>query len=98
MNTMIFWMVILILFMWFMVFLPQRRERKRHAQMMTGMGKGDKVVTNGGIIGTVVDVREGEIVLKVDESSNTKMKFLPDAIRGVVEKKGGEKTDDADSK
>ena len=82
-------LVIMVLFMWFMVFLPQRRERKRHKEMMGGMAKGDKVVTNGGIIGTVVDVREGEVVIKVDESNNTKMRFLPDAIRGVVEKKGG---------
>jgi preprotein translocase subunit YajC len=82
-------LIIMVLFMWFMVFLPQRRERKRHAQMMGGMGKGDKVVTNGGIIGTVVEVRDGEVVIKVDESNNTKMRFLPDAIRGVVDKKDG---------
>ncbi|MDX1565858.1 MAG: preprotein translocase subunit YajC [Phycisphaeraceae bacterium] len=96
-TPIIFWMVILVLFMWFMVFLPQRRERKRHAQMMSGMGKGDKVVTNGGIVGTVVEVREGEVILKVDESNNTRLKFLPDAIRGVVDKKGGEKSEDAAS-
>ena len=96
-TPIIFWMVILVLFMWFMVFLPQRRERKRHAQMMSGMGKGDKVVTNGGIVGTVVEVREGEVILKVDESNNTRLKFLPDAIRGVVDKKGGEKSEEAAS-
>ena len=42
------------------------------------------MVTAGGIIGTLVDVRDAEVVLKVDESSNTKIKFTRDAIKRVV--------------
>jgi preprotein translocase YajC subunit len=44
-----------------------------------------KVMTIGGIKGTVTDVREDEVVVKVDESSNTKMRFTRGAIQKVVE-------------
>ena len=49
-----------------------------------GRSPGDKVVTAGGIMGTIVDVRDTDVVLKVDESSNTKIKFTRDAIKRVV--------------
>jgi preprotein translocase subunit YajC len=42
--------------------------------------KHDRVRTIGGIYGTVVDVRDDEIVLKIDESNNTKMRISPNAI------------------
>ena len=48
--------------------------------MMQALGKGDKVQTIGGIIGTVMDIKDDEITLKIDESNNTKMKILRSAI------------------
>jgi preprotein translocase subunit YajC len=41
-------------------------------------------MTAGGILGSVVEVRDTEVVLKVDESSNTKIKFTRDAIKRVL--------------
>ena len=46
--------------------------------------KNDKVCTIGGIYGTVIEVRDKEIVIKIDESNNTKMKVTPGAIRNVA--------------
>ena len=51
--------------------------------MLKNMKRGDRVMTAGGILGTVVDVRDAEVVLKVDESTNTKIKFSRDAIKRV---------------
>ena len=48
--------------------------------MVQSLEKNDKVRTIGGIIGTVVDIKDDEITLKVDESSNTKIKIAPSAI------------------
>jgi preprotein translocase YajC subunit len=42
------------------------------------------VVTIGGIVGTVVATRDDEVVLKVDESTNTKMTFVRKAIQRVL--------------
>jgi len=61
-----------------------RKQKKKQATMLAGMSKGDKVVSIGGIKGSVVEVRDSEIVVKVDENNNTRMKFSKDAIREVV--------------
>lgn len=64
-----------------------RKQKKKQAAMLASMGKGDKVVSIGGIKGSIVEVREDEIVVKVDENNNTRMKFSKEAIREVVSDK-----------
>lgn len=64
-----------------------RKQKKKQAAMLAGMGKGDKVVSIGGIKGSVVEVRDNEVVVKVDENNNTRMKFSKEAIREVVSDK-----------
>lgn len=74
----------MIVLMFILTSSGQRKQRKRHAEMVASMSKGAKVVTTGGIKGSVVEVREDEVVVKVDESNNTRMRFAKDAIRSVV--------------
>lgn len=62
-----------------------RKQKKKQQEMLASMTKGSKVVTIGGIKGSVVEVREDEIVVKVDENNNTRMKFSRDAIRTVLD-------------
>ena len=52
--------------------------------MVKSLTKNDKIHTIGGIIGTVIDVRDEEITIKIDESNNTKMKITPGAVRTVL--------------
>lgn len=80
-------LVLMIVLMYLLLFLPQRKERKRRDEMITSLKKSDKVQTIGGIIGTVVEVREHEVVIKVDEKTNTKMHMTPGAIQAVVNTK-----------
>lgn len=75
---------------WFVVMGGQRREKKKRAAMLEAIKKGDKVLTIGGMIGTIVEMRDNEVILKVDESSNTRIKFTRSAIQGVVEEKAGQ--------
>jgi preprotein translocase subunit YajC len=70
-------------FYWIMI-RGQRKERHKHASMLNAMKRNDRVQTIGGIIGTVVDVRDNEVVLKVDENSNVKMHFNRGAIKEVL--------------
>lgn len=67
-----------------MTIFSQRREKKKRQALIESISKNDRVVTIGGIIGTVVEVKENEVVLKVDESSNTRLKFSKSAIQGIV--------------
>ena len=76
--------ILIIVVFWFLIMGGQRREKKKRAQMLQQLKKNDKVVTIGGIMGTVVEIRDNEVVLKVDESSNTRMRFSRNAIQGVV--------------
>lgn len=77
--------VILIvgIFLWIMS-RGKNKERQRYEQMLNSLQKNDKVQTIGGIMGTVVDVRGNEVVLKVDETNNVKMRFNRTAIKEVL--------------
>jgi len=62
----------------------KKREQREREALFSRMGKNDRVLTVGGIIGTIVSVKDNEVVLKVDESTNTKMTFLKSAIQRVL--------------
>ena len=64
----------------FMLFRGPQKKQKEHKKMVQALQKNDKVRTIGGIVGTIVDVKDDEITLKVDESNNTKIKVVPSAI------------------
>ena len=63
----------------------QRRQKKRRQEMLDGMSKNDRIMTIGGIVGTIVSVKEKEVVVKVDESTNTKMTFSKRAIQQLID-------------
>lgn len=76
--------ILIFAVLWIILFLPQRREKKRRQQMLAVLKRGDRVLTVGGAIGTVVDVKPNEVTLKVDESTNTRMRFSRSAIQTVL--------------
>lgn len=76
----------MIAIMYFIMFRPQMKEQKRRRAMLAAIKKHDHVVTNGGIHGVVVSVGETEVVLKIDENNNIRVKFARSAISAVVKK------------
>ena len=80
------WVAILGVMMLMMI-LPGRQQAKKRKQMMAGMSKNDRVMTRGGIIGVVVEVRENEVIVKVDESNNTRLHIAKQAIQHVFSDK-----------
>jgi len=77
-----FWLTIglMMVLMYLMLFRGPQKQKQQHKQMVQSLQKNDKVQTIGGVIGTVVDIKDDEITLKVDESNNTKIKIVPSAI------------------
>ncbi len=63
-----FWIMILLLFgvMWFFMIRPQRKQQKELEKFRNELKKGDKVVTAGGIYGTVAEIQERSVLIKVD--------------------------------
>lgn len=69
----------------FFVFMGRgkRKTEKKRKEMLSALKKGDKVTTIGGIVGSVLEVRDDEVTIKIDENSNTRMRFARWAVRGV---------------
>ncbi len=78
--TMLIWFLPMMIILYLFMFRGPRKQKQEHKQMVQSLSKGDKVRTIGGILGTIVDVKDDEIVLKIDESSNTKIRVTPAAI------------------
>lgn len=79
----IFGAVILLFF--FMNSRSRRKQEAKRKEMLSQIQRGAKVTTIGGVMGTVVDVRDEDVTVKVDESNNVKIRFARWAIRGVGE-------------
>ena len=77
-------MVPLFIVMYFLLFRGPRKEEKSRKKMISEMKRGDEVMTIGGLIGTVVDVRDERVVIKVDEANNIKETYLKTAIQRVL--------------
>jgi preprotein translocase subunit YajC len=61
--------------------VPQSKEKKKREELLNSMQRGDRVLTRGGIYGTVADIKEQLIVLKVAE--NTKIEIERSYIETV---------------
>ena len=79
--------VLILVVMYIMFFRAPKKKKEEHRQMVQSLQKNDKVQTIGGIIGIVVDVKDDEVTLKVDESNNTKIRVTPSAISVNLSKK-----------
>ena len=77
---------LMFVMMYLILFRGPRKKQQQHKQMVQTLSKNDRVRTIGGIIGTVVDIKDNEITLKIDESNNTKIKVVPSAIGRNVSK------------
>lgn len=78
-------LILMIGVFWWIMMRGGRKQRKQTEDMLKSMKRNDRVQTIGGIIGTIVDVREQEVVLKVDETSNVKIRFNRSAIKEVLQ-------------
>ena len=76
---------------YFMVLRPENKRRSEHDKMRQDLKKNDRVLTIGGIYGTVVNAHQesDEVTIKVDESSNTKLRITRTAIQTVLTNKEG---------
>lgn len=72
-----------VILVWVFMGRKGKKSEKQRKEMLANLKKGDKVTSIGGIVGTVLTVRERDVTVKIDEGSNTKMRFARWAIRTV---------------
>ena len=80
------WLPLVAIFvvMYLLLFRGPQKKQQQHRKMVQALKKNDRVQTIGGILGTIVDVRDDEVVVKIDESNNTKIKLTTGAISRVL--------------
>ena len=79
------WMLIPFLVIMVLVsVMGSRRDKKKRNALMSSIKKHDEVQTTGGIIGSVVELKDDTVVLKIDENSNVRMTFAKSAIVQVI--------------
>jgi preprotein translocase subunit YajC len=75
-----FFIVIILMFvvMYFFMIRPQQKKQKQLREMRKSLGKGDKIITQGGIFGTIVEVKDEYFLVEID--SNVKVRVVKDLV------------------
>ena len=84
--SLVYMMVMLFAVMWFFMIRPNQKRDRERRDMLASLSKGDRVVTSGGMRGTIVGLDDSTVVLKISEDPLTKVEFMRQAISQVTPK------------
>ena len=76
------WIPIIVIF-YFLVFAPQRKRQKKVQEMLSGLKNGDKVVTSGGIYGTIVRVNKEEDAIRLRIAPSVEIDVTRSSVSGL---------------
>lgn len=79
--TQILFLASIFAIFYFLLIRPQQKQKREREQMLRGIKKGDRVVTTGGLLGTIVGLNEDTVVLKI--ADQVKVECLRSAVAGV---------------
>ncbi|MCP4215661.1 MAG: preprotein translocase subunit YajC [bacterium] len=79
-------LVLIFVIMYFLIIMPARKKQKQHQNLVNTLKVGDKVITGGGIYGTVSRTMEDRIELEVDK--NTRLQVTRQSVQVVVNPQG----------
>ena len=84
MNAVMTWgpAILMVGMLYFLLLRPQKQEQKRRKAMLDSLRKGDKVVSIGGLYGTITDVRERVVKLKI--ADHVEIEMARSAINGNI--------------
>ncbi|OGW85799.1 MAG: preprotein translocase subunit YajC [Omnitrophica bacterium RIFCSPLOWO2_01_FULL_45_10] len=78
--------ILIFIVFYFLLIRPQKKSQEEHKKMLAGLKKNDEVVTSGGIHGTIMNVKDTTVTLKVDD--NVKIEVQKSAIASIKRKAG----------
>lgn len=79
-------LILIFVVFYFLLIRPQKSKEKEHLKMLTNLNKNDEVVTSSGIHGTIVNVKDKTVILRVDE--NVKLEIEKNAVAFVKKTQG----------
>ena len=83
-NNMIFLFMLPLVALVLLSMWMNRKEKRKREALMSSVGKNDQVLTVGGVIGTVTEIYDDRIVLRVDDNTKTKISFARSSIQQVL--------------
>ena len=60
-------MILIVVVFWFFLIRPQQKRQKQHQQMISDLGKGDKIVTTGGLFGTITKIGDDRMTVEISD-------------------------------
>ena len=88
--SLIFMIIAIFAVMYFLMIRPQQRQKRQHQDMLGQLGKGDKVVTTGGLHGTIAGIKDNSVIVKI--ADNVKVEVNRSAISQIVSSKSSKTT------
>ena len=82
-NTILLPLALMFGIMYFMVIMPQQRQRKKTQAMLSALKTGDKIITGSGIYGTVSGIDGDAVILKISSEPQVKIRIARAAIAQV---------------
>ncbi len=79
-------LILIFAIMYFLLIRPQQKKMKEHQAMVEAVRRGDQVVTQGGLIGKVSKVKEGENEIEVEIAEGVKVRVVKSTIAQVLSK------------
>ncbi|MDP3731991.1 MAG: preprotein translocase subunit YajC [Candidatus Omnitrophota bacterium] len=80
-------LILIFVIFYFLLIRPQKSKEKEHSKMLGNLNKNDEVVASSGIHGTIVNVKDKTVILRIDD--NVKMEIEKSAIAYVKKTQGG---------
>jgi preprotein translocase subunit YajC len=88
--------ILIIGVFYFLMIMPQQKKIKKHQNMLKNLSKGDEVVTEGGIYGTIVGIKDNVVVLKIAEVKDEDVKIEVSRARVAFLVRSGELVEGTD--
>ena len=79
-------LILIFAIMYFLMIRPQQKKAKQHRAMVEALRRGDQVITQGGVIGKVSRVKEGENEVEVEIAEGVKVRIVKSTIVQVLNK------------
>jgi len=76
-------LILIMVIFYFLLIRPQQKRMKEHQNMIASLKKGDKIITGGGIYGTITDVKDGFV--RVEIADGVRIKVKQDTISGLAD-------------
>ncbi|MBF0494169.1 MAG: preprotein translocase subunit YajC [Candidatus Omnitrophica bacterium] len=83
-NPLISFLPIILIFLvfYFLLIRPQKKAQDDHGKMLKALQKNDEIVTSGGVLGTIVNIQDDIVTLRVDD--NTRIKILKSSVAKLM--------------